>query len=401
MIVGVPKELYPGERRVAMVPDVAQQLIRKGHEVLLEKGAGYDAGFTDQAYEAKGVKLVDSRDEVFQKADIIAQVRAYGADDQEGKGDLDKFKEGQLVIGFSDPLANAEEVKKFAEKKVSSFPMELIPRITRAQSMDALSSQASIAGYKAVLLGADSLPKIFPMMMTAAGTIAPAKVFVIGAGVAGLQAIATAKRLGAVVTAYDVRPEVREEIQSLGGKFLEIELEATEGEGGYAAEQSEEFIKAQQKAQAKAIGESDVVITTAAIPGKKSPMLVPADQVKAMKPGSVIVDLASERGGNCELTKHGETVVEHGVTIIGPANINSMVPAHSSQVYAKNIANLINHLVNKEGELVIDLEDDVTGGTIATKDGEIVHPRIREALGMPALEKPKKEENEDTESKEG
>jgi NAD(P) transhydrogenase subunit alpha len=380
MIVGVPKELFPGEKRVAMIPDVAGQLIRKGFEVLVEKSAGLDAGFTDENYTSKGAKVV-KRDDVFKKSDIVAQVRAYGGDESAGKSDLKKMKKDQIVIGFTDPLGNPDKAADLAKAGVTSISMELIPRITRAQSMDALSSQANVAGYKAVLIGGNQLQKMFPMMMTAAGTLAPARVFVLGAGVAGLQAIATAKRLGAIVHAFDVRPEVKEQIESLGGKFVEVYMDTTEaqGEGGYAKEQSEEFLKKQREAQSKVIAESDVVITTAAIPGRKSPVLVTKDQVASMRPGAVIVDLASERGGNCELTQHGKTITtKNGVVITGPENITSTVAYHASQMYAKNIQTLVQHLADKEGNLTLDMEDEITVGCVVTKDGEIVHPRVIE-----------------------
>lgn len=404
MIVGVPKELYPGEARVAMVPDLIPMLTKRGIEVVVESGAGDAAGHLDAAYEKKGAKVAAGRDEVFEKADIIAQVRSYGGDSDASKDDLSRMKDGQLILGQADALGNAEKTKELAAKKVRLFSMELIPRITRAQSMDVLSSQANIAGYKAVLIGANELPKMFPMMMTAAGTIAPAKLFVIGAGVAGLSAVATAKRLGAVVHAFDVRPEVREQIESLGGKFVEVELdtEEAEGEGGYAKEQSEEFLRKQRELLAKVVADSDVVVTTAAIPGKKSPLIVTAEMVKQMRPRSVIVDLASERGGNCELTVHGETVIEHGVTIIGPENVTSTVATHASQMYAKNIQSLLNHLVDKEGKLTLDLDDEITGGTLVTNDGDVIHPRVREILGLPELKKPEPAEakHESNEKKE-
>lgn len=405
MIVGVPKELYPGERRVALIPDVIPSLSKKGFEVHVQAGAGYDAGFTDEAYKAKGATVVESRDEIFQKAGIIVQVRSYGADNKAGAEDLKRMKPDQVVIGTTDPLGEAESAKDLAEAKVLSFSMELIPRITRAQSMDVLSSMASIAGYKAVLMAANELPKMFPMMMTAAGTIAPAKVFVLGAGVAGLQAIATAKRLGAVVHAYDVRPAVKEQVQSLGGKFVEIELDTSDlqDSGGYAKEQSDEFIKKQREMMLKVVAESDVVITTAAIPGKRSPILVTEEMVKGMHPGSVIIDLASERGGNCELTEHGKTVVKEGVTIVGPENINSTVPFHASQMYAKNIATLLNLLV-KDGELNLDMDDEIIRDCLVTRGGDVVQARVREILGLPARESAgagDKAETDNSETKEG
>lgn len=387
MIVGVPKELYPGERRVAMIPDHLPALIKKGFEVIVQAGAGYEAGFTDGSYEAKGAKIAATRDDVFQKADIIVQVRAYGAEEKKGAEDLQRMRPGQVIVGTTDPLGSADAAKDLAEKKVLTFSMELIPRITRAQSMDVLSSMASVAGYKAVLLAASALPKMYPMMMTAAGTIAPAKVFVLGAGVAGLNAIATAKRLGAIVHAYDVRPAVAEQVESLGGKFVELELDTADAQdsGGYAKEQGEDFIKKQREMMLKVVAGSDVVITTAAIPGKKSPILVTEEMVKGMSPGSVIIDLASERGGNCELTKHGETVVEHGVTIIGPENINSTVAFHSSQMYSKNIATLL-ALIVKDNEMNLDMDDEIIRDCLVTRDGEVIQPRVREIIGLPALQ---------------
>ncbi len=382
MIVGVPKELFPGEKRVALVPDIAHQLTRKGFKVLVERGAGLSAGFTDEAYTSKGATL-GKREDVFKKADIIAQVRAYGGDNGAGKSDLKRMRGGQVVIGHTDPLGNPERARDLAKTGASSFSMELIPRITRAQSMDALSSQANVAGYKAVLIAASILPKMFPMMMTAAGTIAPARVFIIGAGVAGLQAIATAKRLGAIVHAFDVRPEVKEQIESLGGKFVEVELDTSEakGEGGYAKEQSEEFLKKQREAMGKAVAEADVVITTAAVPGKRSPVLVTKSQVAAMHPGSVIIDLASERGGNCELTEHGKWITtKNGVIIYGPDNITSTVAFHASQMYAKNVQVLIQHLVDKEGKLELNMEDEITAGCIVSSGGEIVNSQVLEQI---------------------
>ncbi|MCH7813313.1 MAG: NAD(P) transhydrogenase subunit alpha, partial [Planctomycetes bacterium] len=318
-------------------------------------------------------------------ADVILQVRSLGANPDAGQADLELLRKDQVVLGLSDPLGRPEAAKKLADTGVTAFSMELIPRITRAQSMDVLSSMATIAGYKAVLMAAAHLPRMFPMSMTAAGTIAPAKVFVIGAGVAGLQAIASAKRLGAVVSGYDVRPAVKEQVESLGGKFIEMELEAgqSEDKGGYAKELGEDFYRKQRELMTRVVAENDVVITTAAIPGKKSPVLVTADMVKGMAPGSVIVDLAAERGGNCELTKPDVTVEAHGVTIFGPTNLPATVPYHASQMYGKNIATLLLHLV-KDGELVIDTDDEITAGTLVSKDGQVVNPRVRELLGMEA-----------------
>lgn len=383
MIVGVPKETFPGEKRVALIPASAATVKKLGCEVLIESGAGTAAGFLDGEYQSKDAAIAGSRDELFSKADIVLQVRGFGANLDQGKDDLKRVKKDQALIGFMEPLAEAGAAKEFAATGARAFSMELMPRITRAQSMDALSAMATIAGYKAVLLAAESLPRMFPMMMTAAGTIAAAKVFVVGAGVAGLQAIASSRRLGAVVEAYDVRPAVKEQVQSLGGKFVELEIEAGDSEdaGGYAKAMDEEFYRKQRELMGRVVSENDVVITTAAVPGKKSPILVTADMVEGMQPGSVIVDLAAERGGNCELTKPGETVVEHGVTILGPLNIPSTVPYHASQMYAKVITTFLAHLV-KEGKLELDLEDEITSGTLVTKDGQVVHPMVLEALGQ-------------------
>jgi len=381
MIAGVCKETFPGERRVALIPDTVPSLAKKGVEVLVEAGAGIEAGITDAMYEAKGVRIAAGRNEVFSSADVLLQVRSLGANQEAGQADLELLRGQQYVIGFSDPLGAPDSARTLAERGVTAFSMELIPRITRAQSMDALSSMATIAGYKAVLLAATELPRMFPMSMTAAGTIAPARVFVIGAGVAGLQAIASAKRLGAVVSGYDVRPAVKEQVESLGGKFIEMELEAAEAEdkGGYAKELGEDFYRRQRELMTKVVAQNDVVITTAAIPGKKSPVLVTGEMVQGMRPGSVIVDLAAERGGNCELTRADQRVVEHGVTILGPTNLPATVPYHASQMYAKNIATLLLHLT-KDGEPNIDLDDEITAGTMISQGGQVVHPRVRELL---------------------
>jgi NAD(P) transhydrogenase subunit alpha len=382
IVVGVPKETFPGETRVGLVPGILGLLKRIGAEVVVEAGAGSAAGFVDKEFEDKGARIA-SRDEVFAQADIIVQVRTYGANPESGKDDLSKFKKGQLVIGFGEPLAEAGLAKEFSQSGALLFALELVPRITRAQSMDVLSSMATVAGYKAVLIAADTLPRMFPMMMTAAGTIAPAKTFVIGAGVAGLQAIASAKRHGAVVSAYDVRPAVKEQIESLGGKFVYMELESGDAEdaGGYAKEMDEEFLTKQRELMTKVVAENDVVITTAAIPGRKSPILITEDMVKGMQPGSVIVDLAAERGGNCELTKSGETVVYNDVKIIGPLNIPATVPYHASQMYARNVVTFIQNLV-KDGEINLDMEDEIIRDTLVTRDGDVVNPRVREILGL-------------------
>ncbi len=382
MKVGVPKETFPGERRVALVPAGVPPLAKAGLEVVVQAGAGEGAGYRDQEYAEKGASIAPSRAEVFAEADVVLQVRTLGANPEAGRADLDLVRPGQVLIGFCEPLLEARLAAELAEKGVTLLSMELMPRITRAQSMDALSSMATIAGYKAVLLAANTLPRMFPMLMTAAGTISPARVFVVGAGVAGLQAIATARKLGAVVEAYDVRPAVREQVESLGGKFVELELETAEAEdaGGYARELGEEFYQKQREMMLRVVAASDVVITTAAIPGRKAPVLVTRPMVEGMRLGSVIVDLAAERGGNCELTRAGETVEHGGVTILGPVNIPSTIPYHASQMYSKNITTFLLHLV-RDGSLELDGEDEITAGTLVTRDGAVVHPRVKEALG--------------------
>lgn len=386
MKIGVVKESYPGERRVALTPDAVGMLGKAKHEVLIESGAGVSAGYADTAYSDKGAKALSGRGEVFAQADMILQVRGYGSNIEQGRADLDLMKAGQLVAAMFDPLGEPQKVKELAERKVTAFSLELMPRITRAQSMDVLSSMATIAGYKAVLMAADNAPRMFPMFMTAAGTITPAKVLIVGAGVAGLQAISTARRLGAVVHAYDVRPAVKEQIESLGAKFVELPLETggAEDKGGYAKDMGEEFLRKQRELLSRVVGESHVVITTAAIPGKKSPVIVTADMVKGMQSGSVIVDLAAERGGNCELTKLDERVEVNGVTIFGPSNLSSTIPFHASQMFARNLVTFCKELTNKEGALALDMENEVHKETMLTRDGEVVHPRIRELLGMPA-----------------
>ena len=383
MIVGIPKESFPGERRVSMVPAVIPSLIKAGLEVLVERGAGESAGFPDAAYVDKGAHIADTRAQVFADAGILLEVRTVGANPEAGLADLDLFRHGQTVIGFSEPLAEPEIARKLAARGVIALSMEFIPRITRAQSMDALSSMATIAGYKAVLLAASALSRIFPMLMTAAGTLIPAKVFILGAGVAGLQAIATARRLGARVESYDVRPAVQEQVESLGAKFVSLPLETAEAEdtGGYAKAQDDSFYRRQREMTARIVAASDVVITTALVPGKKAPVLVTAGMVAEMAPGAVVVDLAAERGGNCELTQPDQSVVRNGVTILGPTNLPSTVPCHASQMYAKNVSALLLYLA-KDGDLRIDLEDEVTRDTLVSHGGEVVHQRVREALGM-------------------
>ncbi len=390
IVVGVAKETFPGERRVAMVPAIVPSLTKAGLEVVVEPGAGLEAGYTDEAYVEKGAKIAADRDEVF-AADVVFQVRTAGAAEEAADADLSRMRKGGVVIGMADPLGCSEAAQKAGETGATLFALELVPRITRAQSMDVLSSMATIAGYRAVLLAATTLPKMFPMMMTAAGTIAPARVFVVGAGVAGLQAIASSKRLGAIVSAYDVRPVVKEQVESLGGKFLEIQMDTAEAEdkGGYAKQLDDEAIKKQRELMLAAVEESDVVITTAAVPGKKAPILLTTEMVRQMKPGSVVVDLAAERGGNCELTKPGETVVDGGVTILGPANLPAEIPYHASQMYAKNIATFLLNMV-KAGQLNLDMEDEITRDTLVTQDGKIANPRVAEILGI-EIETPAKD----------
>ena len=394
MKLAVTKETFPGERRVSLIPASVTPLKKKGWEVVVESGAGTEAGFLDEQYIEKGASIVSSREEAF-AANVVLQVRSVGANPEKGKDDIGRMREGQVIVGTCDPLGNAQAVGDIAKTGATLFGLELIPRITRGQSMDVLSSQATIAGYRAVLLGATHLPKMFPLMMTAAGTLKPARVFVIGAGVAGLQAIATAKRLGGVIHAYDVRPAVCEQCESLGAKFVQLELETSgaEDKGGYAKELGEEFYTKQRQLMAEVVAESDVVITTAAIPGKQSPLLITAEAVAGMQPGSVIVDLAAERGGNCAPSKPDETVIDHGVTILGPTNLPSEVPNHASQMFSKNVETLLLHLTD-EGKLNIDRNDEITDGTLACIGGEVSHPRIRSILGLPELKQEEAETSE-------
>ncbi|HLV85415.1 MAG TPA: NAD(P) transhydrogenase subunit alpha [Candidatus Sulfotelmatobacter sp.] len=386
MIVGVPKESYPGERRVALVPVVIPNLIKAGLEVVIESGAGEQAGYPDLLYVEKGAKLVPDRGAVFRTADIVVQVLCYGSNDVTGKADLPLMRQGQTLIGFLRPFGSVEVIQQIAAAGVTSFSVELMPRTTRAQSMDALSSMGTICGYKAVLLAAETSLRIFPMMTTAAGTITPARVFVIGAGVAGLQAISTARRLGAVASAYDMRPAAKEQVQSLGGRFIELPIEAKNAQDarGYGTAQDEGFYARQRELLGKVVAESDVVITAAVIPGKKSPVLITADMVKGMAPGSVIVDLAAERGGNCELTRTGETVKEFGVNIIGAINLASSVPYHGSQMYARNLTTYLTYMV-KDGKLQQNMQDEIIRETLITQGGEIVNTRVREFFKLPAL----------------
>lgn len=383
MIAGVVKESFPGERRVSLVPAVIPVLKKSGIDVIVETKAGEAAGFIDEEYTEKGAKVLDNRSSIFSGADIILQVLGLGANPEEGEKDLDSMRPGQVVAGFQRGFFSPESVRKLAEREVTAFALELLPRITRAQNMDVLTSMATVTGYKSVLLAAETLPKMFPMLMTAAGTITPARVFVIGAGVAGLQAIATAKRLGAVVKAYDVRPRVKEEVESLGARFVELPLNVSDSEdsGGYAKAMDEEFYKQQREVLTEVVSESDAVITTAAVMGKKSPILITGEMVKKMMPGSVIVDIAAEMGGNCELTQPGRTIIENNVTIIGAVNLASTVPFHASQMFAKNVTNFLLHII-KDGELTLDMEDEITKNTLVTYQGEVVHPHIRELLGL-------------------
>jgi len=376
MKIGVPTEQFPGERRVALVPASIAPLKKAGFEVVIERGAGDSAGFPDATYKDKGAQAAASRAEVF-AADVVLQVRA---------SDFDRMRAGQIVIGMADPLGSPETARTIASRGVTAFALELIPRITRAQSMDVLSSMATIGGYKAVLLAANTLPRMFPLLTTAAGTITPAHVFIVGVGVAGLQAIATARKLGAVVEAYDVRPAVKEQVQSVGAKFVELPLETGQAEdkGGYAKAQDESFYQRQREMMVRVVASNDVVITTAVVPGRKAPVLVTAEMVRGMAPGSVIVDLAAERGGNCELTRADEVVIENGITILGPTNLPSTVPYHASQMYAKNITTFLLHLV-KDGAVKLDASDEITRDTLIAQGGDVVNPKVRAALGLPEL----------------
>jgi NAD(P) transhydrogenase subunit alpha len=386
MILGVPRETFPGERRVALVPVVIPNLVKAGLEVVVEARAGGEAGYPDADYIAKGAKILPSRAEVFGTADVIVQVLCYGSNDRTGQADLPLLRRDQVLLGFLRPLGSLETIRQIAEKGVTSFSVELMPRTTRAQSMDALSSMATICGYRAVIIAADKLPRMFPMLTTAAGTITPARVLVIGAGVAGLQAIATARRLGAVTSAYDMRPAAKEQVQSLGGRFVELPIEAEDAQDarGYARAQDESFYQRQRELLGRVIAESDIVITAAVIPGKTSPVLVTAEMVAKMAPGSVIVDLASERGGNCELTRPEEIVVVHGVTIVGTINLSSAVPYHASQMYARNISAFLLHLV-KDGKIQMNLNDEIIRDTLLTRGGEVVNARVRDAFSLAPL----------------
>ncbi|MEC4895126.1 MAG: Re/Si-specific NAD(P)(+) transhydrogenase subunit alpha [Oscillatoria sp. PMC 1051.18] len=376
MKIAIAKEIEVGERRVALIPDTVAKLVKQGWEILVESGAGEGSFFADEAYEAAGAKIVADTGTLWYEADVLLKV---GVPKEQ---EIDRLREGANLISLLNPLGKPELAEKLAHRKVTAFGMELIPRTSRAQSMDALSSQAGVAGYKAVLLAAAALPKFFPMLTTAAGTIRPAKVFVIGAGVAGLQAIATARRLGAVVEAFDIRPAVKEEVQSLGAKFVEVTLdEDTVADGGYAKEVSEDSKKRSQELIADRVAVSDVVITTAQVPGKKAPVLVTDAMISQMQPGSVIVDLAGEQGGNCEGTEAGKDIQRHGVTIIGPINLPSSMPVHASQMYSKNISTFLQYML-KDGELQMNFADDIIASTCITYAGEIRNQRVKDALGV-------------------
>jgi H+-translocating NAD(P) transhydrogenase subunit alpha len=372
MIVGVPKETVPGEQRVALVPELVGKLTKAGLDAVVQAGAGTEAGFLDPHYQEKGAQV---EPDVWAKADILLKVQPPTTEE------IRTIREGTTLIGFLQPYANAAGIQALAARKVTAFAMELMPRITRAQSMDALSAMSTVAGYKAVLLAANRLPKFFPLLMTAAGTVTPARVFIIGAGVAGLQAIGTARRLGAVVEAYDTRPVVKEQVESLGAKFVELGLETKDAEAktGYAKAQSEEFYRRQQEVMGKVVAAADVVIPTALVPGKRAPVLITEEMVRGMRPGSVIVDLAAEQGGNCALTEPGQEVVKHGVVIVGPLNLPSTLPFHTSQMYARTVFNYLTHLL-KDGAVRLDLTDELTRGPLVTHQGEVVHEVVKQAL---------------------
>jgi NAD(P) transhydrogenase subunit alpha len=397
MIVGVPRDIRADERRVALTPEAVGQLGRAGLTIQIERDAGTSSGYPDAQFEAKGATVAPSRAALFEAADVIAQVNTYGAlphgngagaaAEAAAAADLALLRSGQTVIGMSGALTAPDRIATMAGRGATVFGLELMPRITRAQSMDALSSMATLAGYKAVLIAAERLPRCFPMFMTAAGTVRPARVFVIGAGVAGLQAIATAKRLGAVVSAYDVRPEVKEQVESVGGKFVELPLETAgmSGANGYAEARDESFYARQRELMGRVVRGSDVVITTAAVPGRAAPRLVTAEMMVGMEPGSVVVDLAAESGGNCELTRAGEEyVTPDGVLIVGPVNVASSVPYHASQLYGRNVSTFLLHLV-RDKALNIDPADEITAGTLLCRGGDVVHPRLRQALSLPPL----------------
>lgn len=387
MIIGIPSEIKTGERRVAMSPVNVKSLTDKGIKVLFQANAGDGSGYPDAEYQQAGATITTDRAEIFATADILLQVQSFGSNNDNSDGDLASLRSGQVVIGMMDPLATPSAAQAVAGTGATAIALELVPRISRAQSMDVLSSMATLSGYKAVLMGASASPRIFPMLMTAAGTLKPARVLIMGVGVAGLQACATAKRLGALVEAYDVRPAAREQIISVGAKPVELDLDTgeSEGAGGYAKAQGEDFLRRQRELMTAVIAEQDIIITTAAIPGAKSPILVTEDMVKAMKPGSVIVDLAAERGGNCDLTQQGKTIVAHGVTIIGPENVPSELAYHATQMYGKNLQTLLELIIDGEGNLNLDFKDEIVAGTVVAHRGDVPHPHMRKLLGLPEL----------------
>jgi len=388
VIIGIPSEIKAGEKRVAMSPANVQSLTDRSVKVLIQADAGSAAGYPDAEYSAAGATITADRAEIFASADIILQVQSFGSNNENSDDDLARLRSGQLIIGMMDPLASPQAAQAVADRGATAIALELVPRISRAQSMDVLSSMATLAGYKAVLMGASAAPRIFPMLMTAAGTLQPARVLIMGVGVAGLQACATAKRLGAVVEAYDVRPAAREQILSVGAKPIELDLDTgeSEGAGGYAKEQGEDFLRRHRELMTEVVAQQDIIITTAAIPGAKSPILVTEDMVKAMKPGAVIVDLAAERGGNCDLTEQGKTVMAHDVTILGPENVPSELAYHASQMLGKNMQTLLELILDEEGNLNLDFNDEIVAGTVVAHQGEVPHPHMRKLLNLPELE---------------
>lgn len=382
MRVAVPRENALGERRVALVPESAGKLVKAGLEVVIEAGAGVEAGFADAVYASVGATVLPSRHEVLSTADMVLVVKPPSYEG--ATSDLSLMRPGAVLIGVLSPLTSPALVQALAESKLTSFALELVPRITRAQKMDVLSSQATAAGYKAVLLAAGTSGKFFPMLMTAAGTIPPAKVLVLGAGVAGLMAMATARRLGAMVQGYDIRPETKEQIESLGATWVGQEIAEGVGTGGYAKEVSEETKRQQHEHLAKIVREADVVITTANVPGRKAPVLITEDMLAGMKPGSVIVDLAAESGGNCAVTRAGETVNHNGIVVLGPRDVPATMPIHASAMYSRNVLEVVKHLVDKEGNLNVDMTDEITRDSVVTKDGEIVNERAAAVAGKGA-----------------
>ncbi|MFP6605034.1 MAG: Re/Si-specific NAD(P)(+) transhydrogenase subunit alpha [Myxococcota bacterium] len=382
MIIGIPREVLAGERRVALVPDAVKSLIDLGLEVLVQTGAGEESGFADGEYEDAGARLASEAAQVLGGADVILKVQPpQPISSADNSHEVDLITEGAALVALLKPLDALEVTERLAKRRVSAFAMEFMPRITRAQSMDALSSQSNLAGYEAVLLASTALPRIFPMMVTAAGTLQPSRILVIGAGVAGLQALGTAKRLGGITYAYDTRPVVKEQVESLGARFVELDLDTGDAEdaGGYATAQSDDFYQRQRDLLGEHVAKSDVVITTALVPGQEAPLLIEETAVQAMRRGSVIVDLAAEKGGNCALTEADKVVVKHGVTIMGHTNLPAKVPANASQLYAKNLVTFLDHLL-EEGQLKFDLEDEITSGTLITHEGKVIHERIRSLL---------------------